>query len=129
MLCFQCYVAVTEFEDENYDDDNLELPSLEMIDDDYGSAKKSKSDAKRGRMNFITDRLLAALDKAKVSSRMAVHLLFAAAEAFGYRLEKYALNHKTIHLMRREHRLRQSEQIAKDFTDNVIFKCQIIANS
>lgn len=128
MACsFQYYAASTEYVGESDDESNLEMPSLDSIDDDddfIDYTAKSTSPAKRGRVNFITDRLLAALDMAKVSSRMAMHILVATAEALGHRVEQFALNHRTIHNMRHEYRFKQFDEIATDFNDNVILKIE-----
>lgn len=88
--------------------------SFEMND------KKTGSVVKRGRKQFITARLVAALDNAKVSDGMAVHILIAAIEALGHRVEEYAINRSTLHRMRQENRLRGMEEVSSDFSDNVI---------
>lgn len=128
MAClFQYYAASTDCVDESDDDSNLEMPSMDSIDDDddfIDYTAKSTSPAKRGRTNFITDRLLAVLDMAKISSRMAVHILVAAAEALGHRVEQFALNHSTIHNMRHEYRFKRFDEIATDFNDNVILEIE-----
>lgn len=54
----------------------------------------------RGRKSFITARLVAALDNAKVSSGMAVHIFIAAAEALGHRVEELVINRSTIYRLR-----------------------------
>lgn len=59
---------------------------------------------------------------AKVTSRMVAHILVAAAEAFGRRVEKYNLNHRSIHRGRSDFRERQNEVISVDFSNNVIIK-------
>lgn len=69
--------------------------------------------------NFITARLVAALDNAKVSDGMAVHILVAAAEALGHRVEDLVINRSSIHRLRHENRLRGSKEIATNFNDNV----------
>lgn len=74
---------------------------------------------KRGRKSFITARLVAALDNAKVSSGMAVHILIAAAEALGHRVEELVINRSTIHRLRQENRIKESKEISSGFTDNV----------
>lgn len=76
--------------------------------------------AKRGRKQFITARLVAALDNAKVSDGMAVHILIAAVEALGHRVEEYAINRSTIHRLRQENRRREFNDISVGFSDNVI---------
>ena len=55
--------------------------------DETNTTSNDVSDRKGGRKNFITPRLVEALDYAKVSDGMAVHILIAAAEALGHRVE------------------------------------------
>lgn len=75
---------------------------------------------KRGRRQFITSRLVSALDNAKVSSGMAVHILIAAAEALGHRVEELVINRSTIHRLRQQNRQQESLEIQADFNENVI---------
>lgn len=42
----------------------------------------------RGKNNFITNKLTAALHRGKISDRDAVHILFATAESFGINTNK-----------------------------------------
>lgn len=121
----------------DYDDDYDENePFLESIDDEnetiaYGtepdietmhSAGETSSTPvpKRGRKNFVTARLVAALDNAKLSDGMAVHILVAAIEALGLRVEEYAINRSTLYRLRHENRLREFNEISAGFSDNVI---------
>lgn len=97
--------------DDVYDAD---LMSLEEI------GTKHTRTAKRGRKQFITSRLVSALDNAKVSSGMAVHILIAAAEALGHRIEELVINRSTIHRLRQKNRQQESLEIQTDFIDNVI---------
>lgn len=85
-----------------------------------GGESSSKSVKKRGRKQFVTARLVAALDNAKVSDGMAVHILIAAIEALGQRVEEYAINRSTIHRVRKENRLREFKEISAGFSDNVM---------
>lgn len=76
---------------------------------------------KRGRRHFLTSRLLSALDNAKVSDGMAVHILIAAAEALGHRVEELVINRSTINRLRHLNRINESKEIQADF-DEVISK-------
>lgn len=107
------------------DDEEVETQFCEPIDDaddvNYNeSIGHDATVAKRGKINFITDRLLTVLDVAKLSCRKAVEVLAATAEALGHRVENLVLNHSTLHKMRRENRFMQFEEITADFSDNVI---------
>ncbi|XP_053968382.1 uncharacterized protein LOC128869807 [Anastrepha ludens] len=113
----------------NCDDEDAEMPFCETIDeenepidDDWEPEKvagNATSAKKRGRKEFITARLAAALDNAKVSDGMAVHILIAAAEAFGIRAEELAINRSTIHRARLEHRLEDTKDVMARFPDNI----------
>lgn len=70
---------------------------------------------KRGRRHFLTSRLLSALDNAKVSDGMAVHILIAAAEALGHRVEELVINRSTINRLRHLNRINESKEIQADF--------------
>lgn len=77
---------------------------------------------KRGRIQWITSRVLAALDNAKVSDGMAVHIIIAVAEALGHRVDELIINRETIRQLRKENRRNESEIIQANFVDNVILK-------
>ena len=74
-----------EWSDED-DANNIPINAPNM-DEKKNTTSNDVSDRKRGRKTFITPRLVAALDNAKVSDGMAVHILIAAAEALGHRVE------------------------------------------
>lgn len=61
---------------QNVEDDNKRIPNENLVV------------VSRGTKQFITPRLVAALDNAKVSDGMAVHILIAAAEALGHCVDK-----------------------------------------
>lgn len=85
-----------------------------------GCSNKPTSTVKRGRVNIMTSRLAAALDNAKVSDGMATHILVAAAEALGTRVEDLAINRSSINRFRKENRINESKEISSDFNYNVI---------
>lgn len=76
--------------------------------------------AKRGRKNWITPRLTAALDAAKVSDGKAVHILTAAAEALGANFGELAVNHTSLNELRKKNRQHESEITHEQFLNNVI---------
>ena len=106
-----------EWSDED-DANNIPINAPNM--DETNTTSNDVSDRKGGRKNFITPRLVEALDYAKVSDGMAVHILIAAAEALGNRVEELAINRSSIHRLRQETRLRESKEISAAFADNVI---------
>ena len=71
----------------------------------------------RGRQQCITPRLAAALDKCKISDRNAVHLLTAAAEAFGADPTDIILNRTSI----RERRQVLREERIREFREHFTF--------
>lgn len=79
----------------------------------------ARNTRKRGRKHFLTSRLASAIDMARLSSGMAFHILVAAVEALGHRVEKFALNKSTIQRFRMENRITESKKISADFKDNV----------
>lgn len=112
----------------NVCDDN-EMADFEDIGDENvafdeeascSSSSVSKPTRKRGRQTFMTARLASALDFAKLSDGMTVHILTAAAEALGHRVEDLVLNKSSVHRWRQQNRLKESAEIATAFVDSVI---------
>lgn len=75
---------------------------------------------KRGNINWITQRTLSALDNAKVSNGMAVHVLISVAEDLGHCVNDLIINRSTIQRMRRENRKKQADSIQAEFLETVI---------
>lgn len=125
IFCYSIAISQMHWSDEEND------PIFDSIDEDETIDCATEPDIvndiipveptarKRGRKQFITARLVAALDNAKVSDGMAVHILIAAAEALGHRVEEYAINRTTIHRLRQENRSMEFKEISKGFSDNV----------
>lgn len=80
---------------------------------------EQKSAIQRGKINFITPRLVAALDNCKVSDRYATHLLVAVAEALGHSLKDLVINRETIRKCRIKHRKEIAKQVKDDFLNAV----------
>lgn len=91
--------------------DNLDLS-------DTISARTST--VKRGRKQFATPRLVAALDNAKVSDGMAIHILIAAAEALGHDVDQLVINRSSLNRQRKLFRAEKSQNIQEEFFRNVI---------
>lgn len=102
-------------EDENIDIDNNEVDISPL----ENAILETTSDTQRGRKNIFTPRLLSALDNAKVSDGMAVHILIAAAEALGHSVKELAINRSTIHRMRQHNRDSQFNEITAEFREEV----------
>lgn len=125
---FHYLTAVVEWSDgeaevscfESIDNETEKMDYTSEADIDEINTLSSKTAAKKGRKHFITARLTAALDNAKVSDGMAVHILIAAAEALGHRVEELVINRSSLHRLRQENRLQESQNIQEHFSDNVI---------
>lgn len=70
---------------------------------------------KRGKIEFITPKLVAALDRCKLSVRNAVFILQAAAEALGHDVDSLIINSTSIHRCRKKLRAERSEFIKEGF--------------
>lgn len=106
------------FESFDYGNETIEYdtePNIEEM-----SQSGAQSITKHGRKQFVTPRLVAALDNAKVSDGMAVHILIATIESLGHRVEEYTISRSTIYRSRQENRLREFTEISAEFSDNVM---------
>lgn len=70
---------------------------------------------KRGRIELLTPRLSATLDRCKISDRDAVHLLTACVEALSLDPSIYGINRKSIKKSREDYRQKISENIISKF--------------
>lgn len=87
----------------------------------------------RGTIHFIDDRMLASMDKCKLSTRQAMHIVTATAAAIlnivkddstastAINLKDLVLNRTTIHSMRRDYRRRQAKRIIDEFNVIVLY--------
>lgn len=76
---------------------------------------------KRGHKEIVPPRLVAALDNAKLSDGMAIHILIATVEAMGYRPDDFIINRSSIYRQRKAYRAKESdERIQDEFYENVI---------
>ncbi|XP_037939016.1 uncharacterized protein LOC119688042 [Teleopsis dalmanni] len=74
-----------------------------------------------GKIHFFDDRMLACMDKSKISTRDAIHFISATAAALGHRVEDLVLNRTTVHLIRKEYRRRKAHDILKNFDIPQVF--------
>lgn len=68
---------------------------------------------------IFTDRLLASLDKWKVSDRGAMHLITATV-SLGHKIEKFVLNRTSLRVARCKYRELLAEKKQNDFHVNII---------
>lgn len=87
--------------------------------DDIDDVDTIRPIAKRGTLDFIDERIIAALDKCKISSRLAVHLLTAVAAALGHQIDKLIVNRKSIEDRRKKYRETLSKKMKADFSNIV----------
>lgn len=99
--------------------DNLHLSDNNSLDLNE-TVSVNSSTAKRGRKRFVTPRLAAALDNAKVSDGMEIHILIAAAEALGHKVNELVINRSSLIRQRQSFRAEKSQKIQADFSQNVI---------
>lgn len=76
--------------------------------------------SKRGKIHFIDPRIVAALDKCKVSSTNAVHILSAVAAALDHRVQDLVINRRSIDRCREKYREEIARLIQDDFQASVI---------
>lgn len=74
----------------------------------------------RGNKKFIDDRMLACMDKCKISTRNAIHFIIAIASALGHDVKELVINRTTLESMRKDYRCRQARAILENF--NVIIE-------
>lgn len=72
----------------------------------------------RPKTNILTPRLVAVLDKLKVSSRDAVHLLVAVLDAVGLDSSEYIINRSSIRKQREAIRKKKSNNLMEQFSTN-----------
>lgn len=92
---------------------------IQSTDDEENSAYSQQSNRVCGKKHFIDDRMLACMDKCKISTRDAIHFISATALALGHRVEDLVLNRTTVQSMRKNYRCRQAQEILDNF--NVSF--------
>lgn len=79
----------------------------------------------RGKNNFITDKLSAALDRCKISDRDAVHILLATAQSLGVNTDALIINRTSIKCTRERFRKERMEKIRNDFNPSEIGPCVV----
>lgn len=79
----------------------------------------SETTTKRGRKNFITPKLVAALDRCQLSIRDSVYILHAVVEALDLSCDDFPINKSSIQRIRTQSRKDRAESIKSDFQDNM----------
>ncbi|KAL4100680.1 hypothetical protein QTP88_020714 [Uroleucon formosanum] len=79
----------------------------------------------RGKTNFITDKMAAALDRCKISDRDAVHILLATAESFGININELIINRTSVNSIRQRFRKNRIEALRVNFNPSQIGPCVV----
>lgn len=123
VVCFLFFKSSSNFSVvDDYFEDWEEMSEEEEGDRNEEDGTNRRLDVpktKRGK-TFIDARLVAALDKCKVSSGFAVHLLTAVISALGLQVSDYTVSRATIERTRKEYRKEMAKKIKSDFHENVI---------
>ncbi|KAL4113867.1 hypothetical protein QTP88_017425 [Uroleucon formosanum] len=85
------------------------------IEEDDITPSPSCSKKQRGSRDFMTPKLLAALDKCKLSDRDAVHIIISTADALGNDVSKLIINRSTIQRDRIRFRENKTIELQKKF--------------
>lgn len=83
------------------------------------TTSQSVTITKRGRKDFISPKLVAALDRCQLSIRDSVYILQAAVEALGLSCDEFPINKSSIQRIRTQTRKNRAESIRSDFKNNV----------
>lgn len=89
-------------------------------DDGLSTGNASTSSSIRGRTHFITPRVVEALDNAKVTDGMAVHIIAAIAEALGHSIADLVISRSSLRLVRLKNRHEKAKKIHADTIEEVI---------
>lgn len=73
---------------------------------------------RRGKINFITQKLAGALDRCKLSIHDSVYVLQALLEALGFDNDDYIINSISIHRAREMHRCERAKMIKSRFQES-----------
>lgn len=100
-----------ELTDESDNDDNT---------DQTAKCNSQQKNRKRAMKHFITSKLVATLDKCKVSDRDAVRILIAAAEALDHDISTLVISKTSIRLCRKQFRSETAANLMMDFKNKNI---------
>lgn len=93
--------------------------SDESLEKELPTKYQSVTITKRGRKDFISPKLVAALDRCQLSIRDSVYILQAAVEALGLSCDEFPINKSSIQRIRTQTRKIRAESIKSDFKNNV----------
>lgn len=80
---------------------------------------QAKRTTHKQRKQFITPRLVAALDNAGLSDAKAIHVIIATVIALGHTIEDLVISRSSIRSARTDYRFEEAENIRAEFAQNV----------
>lgn len=110
----------TEIADQYVDhNDDYEQDNLMVVDvDDSEFVINRHNNKKKKKIDFINERIVAALDAAKISDYKAMHLLAAVIESLGLKLDDFVLSRCTLNRFRKKNRITTANDIKANFKVN-----------
>ncbi|XP_050524055.1 uncharacterized protein LOC126895832 [Daktulosphaira vitifoliae] len=97
------------------DDDSQIMSTNDDLIFEKTLCEPGPSTSKRASKQFLTNKLVAALDRCMISDRDATHLLMAAAEAFGQNVDSLVINRSSIHREREKLRKERALNLRENF--------------
>ena len=86
---------------------------------DTSNAVATDTSRKRGRKDFVSPKLVAALDRCQLSIRDSVYIIRATVEALGFSTDEHPINKSSIQRIRSQMRMARAKDIKTDFQDCV----------
>ena len=74
---------------------------------------------KKGRKDFVSPKLVAALDRCKLGIRGSVYIIQARVEALGFSTDEHPINKSSIQRIQSQMRMARAKDIKTDFQDRV----------
>lgn len=105
---------------ENSDSESSDSEIIDLQENRLSArGASSQPDKTRMRKNFITPKLVAALDRCQLSVRDSVFIIEATIEALGHNTDEFPISKSSIHRVRTEMRRERAEAIKVDFQNKV----------
>lgn len=92
----------------------MNLVDNDNSDEDYEPPKKRRMSTKKN--IFVNEAICSALDRYKISSRAAVHVLIPVIEALGFNADDFIINRVSLQNQRSKNRARCAKEIKDNFT-------------
>lgn len=88
----------------------------EIVQDDDEYTVCQLRNKKKRKVDFINERIVAALDAAKVSDYRATHIISAIAEALGHNINDLNISRSTLNTHRKKNRKTTANRIKENFS-------------